>query len=947
MTEISKLTNSLYTGFIDKNFNSSQELRPILLINDHKNGKKVLTTIKRELELCKEFWFSVAFVTTSGLAVLMNTLILLEKKNIKGRILASQYLNFTQPEALRRIKKFKNIELKISTEGSFHSKGYLFKQDGIFNFIVGSSNLTQSALCSNKELNLKISAREHSELIEQAKKEFSEEFNLATLVTDEFISDYELRWNEYNALEKNLYRNSNHEKVVVKPNLMQREALANIENIRSKGNTKALLISATGTGKTYLSAFDVQKFKPQKFLFIVHRRTIAEESLKTFKRLLGDNINMGVFSGSTKDLNSDYIFSTVQTISKQENLDLFSKNYFDYIVIDETHRAGAKSYLAILNHFTPKFLLGMTATPERTDGLDVFKLFNYNIAYEIRLHRALEENMLSPFHYFGVSDLTINGEEIDDKTEFNKLCSVERVDRIIENAKFYGCDDGNVRGLVFCSRNDISVELSRLFNEKGYQTIALTGSNTEQERQDAIKRLESDVKGEKIDYIFTVDIFNEGIDIPKINQIIMLRPTQSAIIFVQQLGRGLRKLSGKEYLTVIDFIGNYSNNYLVPIALYGDKSYNKDTLRKLIASESSFIPGDSTINFDEITKEKIYNSINQSNLSKLADLKHDYLNLKNKLGRLPLMIDFVEHGSRDPFQFVNYSKSYFNFLTKVENEVKSIFDKKTIEFLENFSLEINNGKRIEESLILHSILKHGAIQVNKLKKKIYNKYNYNISDETIKSALENLNFKFIRKNSNVVELKNENIVIGDDLKSLVHVDEFHKYLMDSVQYSIKAFDNNFVKENFIGGFIRYNKYSRKDVCRILNWPLDISSTLYGYRTNNKITPCFVTYHKSQDVDESIDYNDHFIDRKTFAWESRSNRRIESEEIQKVISSKRILLFIKKQDGEGSDFYFVGDCKIIQGSIKQEKMKDGKPVVHFSFELDKIVENDMYKYLTEN
>ena len=944
MSNFSNLEQGLLTGFIDKSIISSQDLRPSLLINNYRQGKKVLTTINRELESCEEFWFSVAFVTTSGLAVLMNSLILLEKKNIKGKILASQYLNFTQPEALRRIKKFKNIELKIATEGSFHSKGYLFKRGEMFNLIVGSSNLTQSALCSNIELNLKICATENSELIEQSISEFDIHFFEATDVTDAFLNEYEIKWKAHKKLERDFLKNSKESNHKVIPNLMQKEALFNIQKLRENGSDRALLISATGTGKTYLSAFDVQEFNPKKFLFVVHRRTIAEEAMKTFKALLGNQIKMGMYSGYNKNLEADYLFSTVQTISKSENLQMFDDSHFDYIVIDETHRAGAKSYLSIINYFKPKFLLGMTATPERTDGADIFKLFNYKIAYEIRLHRALEEKMLSPFHYYGVTDLTINGEEVDDKAEFNKLVAEERLNRIIEKIEIYGCDDGNVRGLIFCSRNEIAEAFSTMFNERGFRTLSLSGKNSEIDRQEAIQKLESDDLNESLDYIFTVDIFNEGIDIPKVNQIIMLRPTQSAIIFVQQLGRGLRKVSGKEYLTVIDFIGNYENNYLVPIALYGDKTYNKDTLRKLISSESSFIPGNSSINFDQISKGKIFESINKTNLSKLVDLKSDYFNLKNKLGKIPLMVDFQYHGSRDPFHFVSYSKSYYNFISKIDDGFKIRLNKNERLFIEMFSQEICNGKRVEESYLIKLLLKDLQIQNEVFINRIKNKYGYTISKETLGSLTKNLNFSFIRNEYDIIINENRQFKLGNYFKNLLRNKDFKTLIFDVVEYSVKSFENKFQFENFVEGFLRYQKYSRKDVCRILNWPLDISSTLYGYRTNESVTPCFVTYHKSDGVEMSIDYNDHFIDRISFAWESRSNRRIESNEIQNVVNSKRILLFIKKEDGEGTDFYFIGDCTIKDGSIKQDKMKDGKPVVNFTFILDKEVDEDIFNYL---
>ena len=941
------LSESLQTGFINQIIQSDKAYRPELLTNDYKQGKKVLTTIIRELETCEEFWFSVAFVTTGGIATLMNTLLELEKKNIKGKILASQYLNFTQPEALKRIKQFKNIELRIATEGSFHSKGYLFKKDGVYDLIIGSSNLTQTALCSNKEWNLKISATEESELIDQAVKEFKKEFESAKEVTERYLLEYGLIWKARTQFEREIKeKRKEFTKVEINPNLMQREALENIANLRAEGKNKALLISATGTGKTYLSAFDVRNFKPKKFLFIVHRRTIAEEAKKTFESLLGDDIKMGIYSGSNRDLEADYIFCTVQTISKQEHLDKFDPNHFEYIVIDETHRAGADSYQRITNHFTPKFMLGMTATPERTDGADIFKMFDYNIAYEIRLHRALEEEMLCPFHYYGVTDLTIDGEEIDDQTEFNKLYAKERVDRIIENAERYGCDDGEVRGLIFCSRNEIAKELSQAFNTRGYVTIALTGENSEDERQDAIRRLETNEKPDKLDYIFTVDIFNEGIDIPRVNQIIMLRPTQSAIIFVQQLGRGLRKNGHKDYLTVIDFIGNYNNNYLVPIALYGDKTYNKDTLRKLIASGSNLIPGSSTINFDEITKDRIFDAINKANMSKLVDLKNDYNNLKNKLGRIPMMMDFLEYGSRDPWLYITYKKSYLNFINIVEEDYRLSLNSRELKLLEFFNLEINNAKRVEESIILLALIEKGEISIAQLKQTISERFEYEVSDETIETCLLNLNFLFIRQEYKIVKHVGDNLKADNDLQECIANPVFKQFLLDNTNYSIQSFSNAYSKEKFVGGLIRYHKYGRKDVCRVLNWDLDISSTLYGYRTRENITPCFVTYKKSDDVSESTNYNDHFIDQNTFAWESRSQRRIESDEIQNVINSERILLFVKKEDGEGTDFYFIGDCSIVENSIKQATMDEGKPVVHFTFDLDEEVEDGIFEYLTK-
>lgn len=963
------LSNSIQTGFVDQVIQSNKAYRPELLTNNSEQGKKVLSTIIRELEQCDEFWFSVAFVTTGGIAALMNTLIELEKKKIKGKILASQYLNFTHPEALRRIKQFKNIELRIATEGNFHSKGYLFRKGNVFDLIIGSSNLTQTALSTNKEWNLKISATDQSELIGVAVEEFRQEFEVAQKVEEGYLIEYDLLWRTRTKFEREIKeRRKTFEDLKVTPNLMQKEALANLEHLRAIGKIKALLISATGTGKTYLSAFDVQKVKPKKFLFIVHRLTIAEEAMKTFENLLGADIKMGIYSGKRKELDSDYLFSTIQTISKQEHLDNFESSHFEYIVIDESHRAAADSYQRIMNHFSPKFLLGMTATPERTDGDDIFKMFDNNIAYEIRLHRALSEEMLSPFHYYGVTDLTINDQEVDELTDFNHLTAKERVERIIETAKIYGCDNGNVRGLIFCSNNEISIKLSNEFNERGFQTIALTGDSSEAERQRAIRLLESENYSEKLDYIFTVDIFNEGIDIPSVNQIIMLRPTQSAIIFVQQLGRGLRKIDAKDYLTVIDFIGNYNNNYLVPIALYGDRSYNKDALRKLISSGSSLIPGCSTINFDRISKDKIFESIDSANMQLKKDLVQDYNLLKRKMGRIPMMIDFINHGSRDPQLYVNYSKSYFNFVAGQE-DFNGRINEKQKKLLELFSNEINNSKRIEETILLKNLILNESVDLNEFKTQIKNKYAYILSDSTLNSCVRNLNFEFVTENKdkklksareiygiNIVRKEDGKLIIEKDFLSLLKQGVFKDFLLDNIAFALKTYDAKHKPPKFIDGFELYQKYTRKDVFRILNWAQNpLAQNVGGYiiASDKSNCPIFVNYKKNENISSTTKYEDKFVSPSKFEWMSKNKRRLTSPDViairNAISNNTRLPLFIKKSNDEGLEFYFMGDVTPIDESFEETMMKDDNDndvsVVKLDFKMNTTVEDGIYDYLT--
>jgi len=964
--DTNSLKKSLETGFIDANIHSDETLQPKLLTNDIKADKKILTTLKNELVECEEFWFSVAFITTSGIAVLFNILEELKEKGVKGKLLVSQYLNFTQPEALKRLIQFTNIESKIIVDGNFHAKGFMFKKKDCYNLIIGSSNLTANALCSNKEWNLKVTGKKDSGIVTSTLVEFKNEFIDAEIINNEFIEQYK---EVYKVVKKNhqiiKHYNHNIKSNNIKPNKMQEEALKNIKKLRDNGKEKSLLISATGTGKTYLAAFDVKNFNAKRVLFVVHRRNIAEKALETFQSIFKNTKTLGIYSGNETNISVDFIFSTVQTISKDNHLNKFTKEHFDYIIVDETHRIGADSYQKVIDYFNPKFLLGMTATPERTDGYDIFKLFDYNIAYEIRLHHALREEMLCPFHYYGVSDISINEKKLKDNQAFNLLTTDERVNRIIESINKYGVDNDTIRGLIFCSSNKESHILSEKFNAKGYKTISLSGSNSEKERDEAIKMLESS-DDDKIDYIFTVDIFNEGIDIPKVNQIIMLRPTQSAIVFVQQLGRGLRKAEDKEYLTVIDFIANYSNNYLVPIALYGDKSYNKDHLRKAISK--NIIPGSSTINFDKISLERIYQSIDASNMQQKKDLVNDYKLLKYRIGYIPMMMDFIKNDFRDPFAYVNYSKSYLNFVIDMETEVKTDLENLTreLKLLEYISLEINNSKRIEETIILKLLIDNNYINFETIKETIKDLYNINSTNFSIASAIHNLNLSFITEKKDkklisvnekyeykVVEYKSNSISIDKDLKSILENDLLKSFLLDSIDYAMHIYTNKNKESLYYNGFHLYQKYSRKDVFRILNWdqnPLAQNVGGYVISPNKENCPIFVNYHKEENISDTTKYEDEFINNHTFTWMSKSKRKLTSPDIKTIKENKllHIPLFIKKSNDEGLEFYYMGDLTPIEESFEQTTMPtdNGKDVsvVRVNFTLSHLVDEDIYNYI---
>lgn len=969
------IKQGMETAYINGSLASNLEYKPGFVSNNPKEGKKVISSIEEELLRCDKFQISVAFITMGGITPLLQTLKELENKGIPGEILTTNYLDFSEPKALAKLNDLKNIKLKMydveSANNGFHTKGYIFKKEEVYRIILGSSNMTNTALTSNIEWNTKIISTEQGEIAQDIVNEFNELWNSEyALDFEHFYEIYKTRYEiiKHQRQEAKKDKIPSFEKYTLKPNSMQEEFILNLRKIMEKGEKRALLISATGTGKTYASAFAMRELGFKKVLFLVHREQILKQAKKSYENVFSSNITTGILSGNHKDINADYIFSTVQTLSRNNILAEFSDNRFDCIVIDETHKAGAESYHKIINHFKPKLLLGMTASPERTDGFDIYKLFDHNIASEIRLQDALKDDLLCPFHYFGISDLTVDGREIDEKTEFRYLATEERVNHVIEKAEYFGHNGDRVKGLVFCSRNDETKALSDAFNKRGYNTIALSGSNSQSEREEAVERLEMEcdvdenerpVSNQPLDYIFTVDIFNEGVDIPKVNQVIMLRPTQSAIIFVQQLGRGLRKADGKEYVVVLDFIGNYSNNFLIPIALSGDRTYNKDNVRKYVREGARVIPGSSTIHFDEITKKKIFESIDKMTTTKRM-LTDKYNQVKYKLGRIPTILDFYKLGEIDPMLFIKYAKTYDSFLKIVDKDYNITFTDKEEQILAFVSALIIDGKRPHELLMLKMMLEGTNIEENTFAQQL-NKIGEKFKKADYDSAIRMMNLDFVT-GSDATKFSDMELVSSLELKSgmlkrsLAFVKKlrnvrFREELENLVKYGMMRYKDMYSNHDE-NNLVLYGKYSRKDVCRLMNWDRDESSTMYGYRIKHNTCPIFVTYEKKDDISESTKYEDQFINQQTFSWMTRNGVAIDSRESQEIINSEqsglKIVLFIKKSDGEGTDFYYMGEVNPVdwrQTTIKNNKGRK-LPIMNFLFKLKNSVREDIYEYFTK-
>lgn len=972
----------LGTAFIDRNIDSDLAFQPEFLSNNYEQGRKVLVSLERELLNCDSFSISVAFITKSGIEPLLMTLKELEKRNIHGRILTTDYLLFSDPTALDKLAELTNIELKMyetsHESGGFHTKGYIFKKDEIYRIIIGSSNLTIDALTRNREWNTKLVASENGALIHEIADEFEDLWNhTSTRNYSEVESDYRLKYyeNRTRLRQEEVDKEKHLGKLVtpLKPNSMQVSFISNLEKMVQSGEDKALLISATGTGKTYASAFAMRSLNFKRVLFLVHRNQIVKQAKASYERVFGDTRTMGIVTGDKQELDKDYLFATIQTMSKESIYMQYDPEYFDAIVYDEAHHASANSYKKLMAYFKPKFTLGMTATPDKRDdqfeGKNIYELFNHQIAYEIRLQEALEEDLLCPFHYFGITDIDMHDESSKEVNDFKYLTSDERVTRVMEQATYYGYSGSRVKGLIFCSRVDEAKDLSSKFNEKGWRTLVLSGANTEKEREEAIERLTMDEsvneKGQgQLDYILSVDVFSEGVDIVEINQVIMLRPTESPIVFIQQLGRGLRKADDKEFVVVLDFIGNYNNNFMIPIALSGDRTYNKDNIRRYVLEGARIIPGSSTIHFDEIAKKKIFKAIDNANFSDIKLIKENYLNLKNKLGYIPGLMDFDRFGEMDVLRIFDNNSlgSYYQFLVKYEKEYTiRLFDieKEMIEFI---SKKLANGKRMLELELLDCLITYRHHVFNKYEEKLELKYHHKLIDLEKTSVIHVLTNAFptgssrnTYQNCIFLEKENEDYKISDSFEKALDNQVFLNMVKELIQFGLSRYQANYASTYRNTALVLYKKYTYEDVCRLLNWEHgEVALNIGGYKydQHTKTFPIFINYDKEENINATVKYEDHFINNTRLIAISKNGRSIQSDDIQNFLHAKErgitVPLFVRKnkEDKISKEFYFLGFVEAT-GNVQEIVMTNTtKKAVELEWRLDTPVRDDIYEYIVK-
>ncbi len=784
--------------------------------------------LKKSITRANKIDIIVSFIMESGVKILINDLKDAIGRGIEINILTGNYLNITQPQALYLIRaelgEKVNLRFYSDHSKSFHPKAYIFQYDNGGEVYIGSSNISRGALTNSVEWNYRLSKEGNEEDFLVFLESFNDLWNNHSYdINNEVLKNYSRTWvrpNIYKYVFDDEKYNVNN---IVEPRGAQIEALYELKKTREEGFDKALVIASTGIGKTYLAAFDSRDFS--RVLFVAHREEIIKQARDSFS-LISPEKTTGLFFSDEKEANRDNLFALVNTIGKEEylNEDYFKIDQFDYIVIDEFHHAAANSYKRVLDYFKPKFLLGLTATPERMDNKDVFELCDYNVVYELRLKEAINRGELVSFNYYGIHDNTVNYDEIEFKygryndQELEVALQIhKRADLIIKNYNKYK----STSALGFCSSKAHAEYMAKYFNENGISSVSVysgeQGEYTE-ERDRAISQL----KNKKIRVIFSVDMFNEGLDIPSIDLVMFLRPTQSSTIFLQQLGRGLRKSKGKEKLTVIDFIGNYKKANIIPFLLSG-KIYSKNEIIRGSVLDFEY-PEDCHVDFD-LTVIDIFKELSTREISIANRIKQEYYRIKDIVGRVPTRTELFVHMEDEIYSLArrNTNKNPLRNYLKYLSEIGELNDEETkilnslagdfISMIEKTSMSktykmpillafYNEGSfklEIDEDDVYKSFKKFYSIPTNAVDmlRDLSTKDFVSWEKEQYVNLAKRNPIKFLVQTESIYFYINEkgNMCINRDLASLEKNRIFINHLKDVITFRTKEFYKNRLEKN--------------------------------------------------------------------------------------------------------------------------------------------------------
>lgn len=896
-----------------------------------------LEKIKDNLRKCRSFSFSVSFIKKAGLVLLFKDIEAAVERGCTGRIITSTYQNFTDIESLKAfftlMGKCTNFSCHLDNECfhgkdysplGYHSKGYLFEFDDHCELIVGSSNITRYALLKNIEWDLVVSDNSDSEVYSNAMIEFEDKWVQTNELTTDNIAEYATRLNyaiERWDMDYDLSASA------VKPNFMQRKALRELNRYRSVGTERALVVAAAGSGKTYLAAFDALNFEPKRLLFIVHEGSILKKSLETFQTVFGSSVSYGLFTGDSKEFDADFVFATNITMCK--NLEFFSREEFDYIVIDECHHAAAETYKRIIEYFEPEFLLGLTATPERMDNQDVFEMFDQNVPYELRLRDAIINDLVVPFKYYGIRDQMVDYglSTNEERCMIAQMANDDHCEFIASQIEKHRVN-GKLKALAFC-RNITHARMMCEAMGEHYHTAYLTGRNDIGERIRAYNDLQND--SSDLEILFTVDILNEGVDIPGVNMVMFLRPTESSTIFIQQLGRGLRKYDNKSYVTVLDFIGNsYKRSVQIAFAL-SSLAENFVVEKRLMASlvRDNFAALGLNeygveINIDDLSKEEILDYIDKENFNAKKYLTQDYYNFKKYINSefYPKHMDYINNDcAPDIIRFMNVKSngrknySYYNFLQSIGEEHLPIFSEKQVGLI-NYLSGLLPLARKHEFVIMKCLLD----KIND-----YNSISDVLEKEVPEYSIEQFNHAL--RYMSFISREGDSISIDAELD-----DQFREYLYDLLDYGLTRYG---IDHDEGSAFTLWKNY-RMD--QVLSIQLDNPArNQYGTYYYDDYAVIFASLKKDASVEERLNYKDKFLQPNLFQWESKNN--LSASDLNKLNSSKFAYLFIRKVSDENGvvlPFTYVG-----KGQLTNCRKTEGN---NGTYLFDIIIENELPDYL---
>lgn len=801
------------------NYNTITTSNSITGDKDH-----IYPKLKQSFKTATTIDIIVSFLMESGVKLLLQDLKEALNRGVKIRILTGNYLKITQPQALYLLKsELKDkVDLRFynNPNKSFHPKAYMFHSPIDSEIYIGSSNISRGALTSSIEWNYRFLKSTAPNDFKVFYDTFEDLFNNHSLIiTDEVLKDYSKQWtrpNIYKDIEKEESKEDNVINIF-EPRGAQIEALYSLEKSREEGFDKGLVVAATGIGKTYLSAFDSAKYN--KILFVAHREEIIKQAAQSFKNVRNSD-DIGFFYSNQKDTKNSFIFALVQTLGKEQylNEEYFSKDYFDYIIVDEFHHAVCSNYKKIIDYFTPKFLLGLTATPERLDSKDVFALCDYNMVYEVRLKDAINKGWLVPFRYYGIYDETVNYEDIDykngkydDKQLEEALMLNKRGEVILNHYLKYN----SKRAIGFCTSRHHAEYMAKVFNENNIPSAAVySGEKGEysEERNIALSKLTS---GE-LKVIFSVDMFNEGLDVPAIDMVMFLRPTQSPTIFLQQLGRGLRKFKDKKYLNVLDFIGNYKKANLVPFLLSG-REYSASECKKNKQGDYEF-PEECIVDFDfkiiDIFKKQAEREM------KVKDkVKEQFEVVSQMLGYRPSRVELFTYIDDEVYQnirskamnpFSNYLE-YIKENDKLTHDEEILYNSRGREFIN--MIETTSMSKTYKMPVLLAFYNYGDVKMEISEDDIYKSfYNFyrkgsnkvdmlkdkgtrefeNWDKKKYVSLANNNPIKFLLKTHGEFFKEKEQCLIAlqDDLKDIISNEAFKKHMKDSIDFRVESYYKN-------------------------------------------------------------------------------------------------------------------------------------------------------------